>query len=496
MTERRRLLGALCLPLLLPACRSGPQYERPAIDMPPAWRVEAPWRVARPDDRRSRGPWWSRFADPQLDALQEKALAGSPTLAAAAARLAAAGAQLDVAVAARYPQLSASLRDQRLRISSERPLSRYNTPQYSTAQSDYLGLLGASYEIDVAGRVSALVEGARASAAQSAAEFENVRLLLTADLASAYFNLRAIDVELDIVARAIALQRRSLAYVQSRHALGAASGVDLAQQQALLDSTLTQVDLLRRQRSQFENAIATLTGTPAPLFQLPPQPHPLVPPEVPIGVPSDLLERRPDVAAAERAMAAANAQVGVSEAAFYPSISLGGTYGSQSRDLATLFSTPALVWSLGASAALTLFDGGRLRGLSAGAKAGYELSVANYRRVVLAAMQEVEDGILGLAALERAHAQALKAVASTSRVLELANARYEGGLANSLEVIVAQQARLNSERLAAQVLGQRMLASVFLVRALGGDWEGLASTDSRPAAPAAPGESGAPPAVR
>lgn len=484
MTTRRCLLAALALPLLQ-ACRSGPAYERPTLEMPQAWRVEAPWRPAAPDDRRTRGPWWTRFGDPQLDALQERALAASPTLVAAAARLAAAGAQLDAAMSARYPQLTASLRDQRLRISSERPLTRYNTPQYATAQSDFLGLLGASYEVDLAGRVSALVEGARATAAQSAAEFENVRLLLTADLASAYFNLRAIDIELEAVQRAIALQRRSLAYVQSRHALGASSGVDLAQQQALLDATLTQVDLLRRQRVPFENAIATLTGTPAPLFQLPPQPHPLRPPDVPIGVPSDLLERRPDVAAAERAMAAANAQIGVSEAAFYPSIALGGTYGSQSRDLATLFSTPALVWSLGASAALTLFDGGRLRALSAGTRANYELAVANYRRVVLAAMQEAEDGILGLAALERAHAQALTAVGSTSRVLELANARYEGGLANSLEVIVAQQAQLNSERLAAQILGQRMLASVFLVRALGGDWTGFAAegTQGRPSTP-------------
>ncbi len=485
MSARRRLLGALALPLLLPACRSGPQYQPPALDMPAGWRVEPPWRQATPDDRRSRGPWWTRFDDPQLDALQQQALAASPTLAAAAARLAAAGAQLDVAIAARYPQLGASLRDQRLRISSERPITRYNTPQYATAQSDFLGLLGASYELDLAGRVSALVEGARASAAQSAAEFENVRLVLTADLATAYFNLRAIDVELDAVQRAIALQRRSLAYVQSRHALGAASGVDLAQQQAVLDSTLTQVDLLRRQRVPFENAIGTLSGTPAPLFQLPPQPHALRPPEVPIGVPSDLLERRPDVAAAERAMAAANAQIGVTEAAFYPSIALGGTYGSQSRDLATLFSTPALVWTLGASAALALFDGGRLRALSATAKAGYELSVANYRRVVLAAMQEAEDGILGLAALERAHTQALAAVTSATRVLELANARYEGGIANSLEVIVAQQALLGTERLAAQILGQRMLASVFLVRALGGDWAGFTASAADPSVPTA-----------
>jgi len=275
--RRRRLVAApalmpaLALAALLPACTAGPDYTRPVLAMPEGWKVEAPFRTGRPDDGALRGPWWQRFKDPTLDALQDKALAGSATLEIATARLAQTGALLESALAARYPQAAAALRDQRLRVSQNRPLTNYAQRQFSTVQDDYLAVLSVSYEIDFAGRVQRSIEGARATAAQSAADFENAKLLLAADLATAYFNLRAVDVELDVVRRAIGLQQRSLALAKSRHELGAASGLDMAQQQALLDGTLTQVDLLRRQRGQFEHAIATLTGTPAPLFSLPPR---------------------------------------------------------------------------------------------------------------------------------------------------------------------------------------------------------------------------------
>jgi len=303
-----------------------------------------------------------------------------------------------------------------------------------------------------------------------------VRLLITADLASAYFSLRALDIELDVLSRSIALQRRSLQLVTDRHDLGAASGLDVAQQQALLDSTLTQVDLLRRQRSTLEHAIATLTGTPAPVFSLPADLRVPAPPAIPLGVPSDVLERRPDVASAERAMAAANAQMGIASAAFFPSISLGGAYGYQSRELSTLFEMPSLIWSLGISLLQPLFDAGRIQANADFTSAGYNATVANYRRTVLTAMQEVQDGITGLTRLESASAQSAKAIASATRALDLATARYEGGIAAYLEVIVAQQALLNNERLAAQLLGQRLLLSVFLVKALGGGWQGTVAT--------------------
>jgi len=422
-------------------------------------------------DAMAKGEWWKAFGDTELDALQAKALAQSPTLAIAAARLAQARASLAIATATLFPQLGLSSRNTRTRISENRPLSNYDSPNVATVQNDFVLGLTASYEADLAGRVRRSVEGATASAERSAADFENVRLLLTADLATAYFSLRQVDIELDVLRRGLDLQRRALELVTARHDLGAASGVDVAQQQALLDSTLTQVELLRRQRSQFLHAIATLTGTPAPVFELPEKIRPLTPPHVPVGLPSDILERRPDVAAAERAMAAANAQVGVARAALYPSITLGGVVGTQSRDLSTLFDAPSFVWSLGLSLTQPIFDAGRIAGNIDFARAGYEAEVGIYRRVVLGAMQEVEDGISSVAALERAHAQASAAVASATRVLEMTTARYEGGASTYFEVIISQQALLNSERLAAQIQGQRVLAAVLLVKALGGGWQ-------------------------
>jgi NodT family efflux transporter outer membrane factor (OMF) lipoprotein len=264
------------------------------------------------------------------------------------------------------------------------------------------------------------------------------------------------------------LQRRSLELVKARHELGAASGLDLAQQQALLETTLVQFELLRRQRGQFEHALATLTGAAAPQFSLPADTRERNAPAVSLGLPSELLQRRPDIAAVERAMAAANAQIGVATAAFYPGIMLGSTLGVDSRELASLFDAPSLLWSLGLSAAQTIFDGGRLRANLEFSRAGYDATVANYRRVVLLAMQEVEDGITGLTALRRASLQAATARAAAQRVLDMTTARYEGGLSPYLELVTAQQALLLSERQSVQLLGQELVTTVFLIKALGG----------------------------
>lgn len=453
-------------------CATPPPYQKPALAMPAAWKLEVPWRESTPNDSAPKGPWWEGFGDRELDALETTAQTGSPNIAVASARLDQARAQLAATEAGLYPQVAVNAREVRQRISANRPLTNYASPNFATTQYDFVGLLSVSYEADFSGRVRSSIEGARASAEQSAADLENIRLLLSADLATAYFNLRALDIELDVLSRSIALQRRALGLATSRHDLGATSGLDVAQQQALLDSTLTQVDVLQRQRSAFEHAIGTLTGVGAPQFELAPTVRALLPPAVPVGVPSDILERRPDVASAERAMAAANAQIGITNAAFYPSITLAGTAGSETRSLPALFNLPSVIWSLGASVAQPLFDGGRLRANADNARAAYEGAVANYRRVVLTAMQEVEDGITGMASLERAYDQAQRANASAMRVLDLANSRYEGGVATYLDVITAQQGLLNSERLTAQLLGQRLLSAVFLVKALGGDWQG------------------------
>lgn len=466
------------LVLLLAGCAAGPDYRRPAVEMPVAWKVEAPFREGAPNDLADKGPWWVRFGDPQLDVLEQAALTGSPTLAAANARLTQARATLAATTAGLFPQIVLGARATRLEISTNRPLTNYGSPNFSTVQNDFLPALAASYEVDLAGRVRRTIEGARASAEQSAADLENVRLLLTAELATDYFSLRELDVELDVLLRSIEFQRRALELATARHDLGAASGLDVAQQQSLLDSTLTQVDVLRRQRDQFEHAIATLIGTPAPIFALLQEVRALVPPQVPIGVPSDVLERRPDVASAERAMAVANAQVGVANAAFYPSIILSPVYGYESNALSSLFNVPSLLWSVGVSVTQPIFDAGRIRANFDFAKAGYDMTVANYRRVVLTAMQEAEDGITGMAALDRATTQARIAITSAEQVLDIATSRYEGGIATYLEVITAQQALLSNERLAAQLQGQLLLTSVFLVKALGGDWQTATSTVS------------------
>src|SRR5450755_317370 len=456
---------------LLAACVAGPNYARPEVQLPPAWKLEAPWQAGVPDDAAPRGPWWQRFHDVRLDTLQEQALANSPSLEIAEARLEQARAIVRATSAQRLPNASVGARAARQRISANRPLSAYSSSNFETVQNDLAPSLTVAYEFDLAGRIQRSIEGAQASAEQSAADLETARLLLATDLATAYFNVRATDIELDVLARSIALQRRSLDFVSTRHDLGVASGLDVAQQQALLDTTLTQVDLLRRQRSQFEPAIAALAGTPAPSFALGPDIAELEPPTVPLGVPSDVLQRRPDVASAERAMAVANAQIGVASAAYYPSITIAPSGGFESRALASLFDAPSLVWSIGATITQPLFSGGRLGANVDFARANYDATVASYRRTVLVAMQEVEDGITGLASLERAGTQARTAVDTARRVLDLATARYEGGATTYLDVITAQQSLLAAERLAAQVGGQRLLISVFLIKALGGDWQ-------------------------
>src|SRR3982750_790769 len=363
--------GAI-LALAVAGCMNPPKYDPPKQEMPVQWKVEEPFRVAAPKDDAPKGTWWERFEDPTLNALAKRALSGSPTLAGSAARLAQARATFQSVRGQQWPQVAAVVRDGRTRITQNRPLNNYAALNFSTVQTDIVFAAQASYEVDFGGRVASTVASAKASAEQAAADLETSRLLLIADLATAYYNLRQTDIELDVLTSSIDLQRRSLGLAQTRNELGAGSALDVAQQQALIDTTLTQVDILRRQRALFEHAIATLTGTPAPSFSLPPEKRELRPPDVPIGVPSDVLERRPDVASAERAMAVANAQIGIATAAFYPSITLGPSLGGESRSLSTLFDAPSLLWSIGVSLTQPLFDAGRLKANVDFAPAGYD----------------------------------------------------------------------------------------------------------------------------
>ncbi len=490
-----RTWTGLTLPLaLLCACAPlGPDYRRAALELPANWTPEAPWRVSAPNDAIPRGAWWTAFGDTRLNELEDKAMSSNNTLSIAAARLEQARAVSTQAGAGLFPEIRLNSGVNRLRTSANRPLTSYTTPTFATVQSDYTLNVSARYEADFFGRVRRTIEATDASAQQSAADLENIRLLVSADLANNYVTLGALDNEIDVVQRSIALQRKALAFVQVRYEAGTGSGLDLAQQQAQIDATATQLELLANQRNRVEHAIATLVGTPAPVFSLEARPLTLEPWKPPIGVPSDLLERRPDIASAERAMAAANAQIGVAAAAFYPSFNFGPSYGFDSRSFTTLLDMPSLLWAFGVQASQLIFDGGRAKAGQRYAEAGYQATLASYKQVVLGAMQEVEDGLSTLVTLGRAQEQAQAAVRSTTRLLQLANDRYAGGLATYLDVISAQQAQLSSDRIRVQVLGQQVLASVFLVKALGGGWENTITPPATAPAPEPAAHALAPP---
>jgi multidrug efflux system outer membrane protein len=472
MKPVRRLAAlAVLSATLLVGCASGPDYKKPEVSMPAAWQSIAPFHEAAPNDSALKGNWWELFQDAQLNQLEQQALAKNQNLLIATTRLEQARQQLTVSRAAFFPQVGLQGGVTREKSSADRPLALYGEPNQSTVQTDHQLGFTVSYEADLFGGVRRAVESAQASAEQAAADFENTRLVLMSDLASDYFNLRELDDEIDVVHQAIALQEKALNFITARHDLGIASGLDLAQQQSLLDANRTQLELLNNTRTQYEHALATITGAAAPTFALPPVVVALTPPTLPTGLPSDLLQRRPDIASAERQMAANNANIGVARAAYFPTVMLQPGAGWDSNQMSTLFNAPSIFWSLGATFTQTLFDAGKTTARVKIAEASYTASVANYRQSILVAMQEVEDGIDGMALLGRAGNQAEASVRSSQRVLDLANDRYTGGLDTYLDVIAAQQTLLTNQRQAVQIHGQQILTTVYLVKALGGGWQ-------------------------
>ena len=418
-----------------------------------------------------KGHWWEVFQDSALDPLVEQALLSNQNLQIAAARLDQARSQVTVARSFLYPDVGLQASAARSKSSANRPLASYSTPNQSTVQNNFTLGPSVNYEFDLFGRVRREAEGFRAAAEQAAADFENTRLMLTAQLVSDYFTLRELDAEIDVVNHSLALERDALGFVSSRHDLGYATGLDLAQQQALVQSSSAQLELLRVQRAQNEHAIATLIGSPAPGFSIPAVATAGRLPVLPVGLPSDLLQRRPDVAAAERSMAAANARIGVARAAYFPTIQLMPlvpSVGWQSSAVSSLFSAPSELWAAGLSATETLFDAGRTRANVHIAEQDYTAAVAGYRQTVLTAMEEVENGITGLASLDQASRDADASVESSQRAFDIANERYKGGLAVYLDVLTAQQALLGNQRQAVQIHGQQFLTAVYLVKALGG----------------------------
>jgi NodT family efflux transporter outer membrane factor (OMF) lipoprotein len=479
---------------LLAACTVGPDYQRPEADVPPAWHTDSFWRLAAPSHAPVSPDWWSGFGDPTLATLETQALAQNQTLVAASAHYEQARATLANTSAQRVPEVDFSATAARFRISQNRPLTNYATPTESTVQNSLQ--LGPTiyYDTDLFGRIRREVEGAKASEQQSADDLANARLVLTTDLATDYFSLRELDAEIDVLNQSVKLQQKALDYVSSEHDLGSVSGLEVLQQKSLLDSTQVQAQLLLNLRAQFEHAIAALVGVPAPQFAIEPKVLDAKAPPIPLGVPSDVLQRRPDIASAERAMAAANAQSGVAKAAFFPSLTLTPGIGWESTQFASLLSAPSLMWTLGATVGQVLFDGGRRAANVQFASEGYKATEAIYRQTVLNAFQQVQDGITGLSVLDGAAKQSHEAVGDAQRLLSLATDRYSGGLVAYLDVITAQQSLLNSERQDVQIHGQQMTLSVALVKALGGGWDAGADLATAPkdAQPAATKEAMAP----
>ena len=452
-------------------CTVGPKYQRAAVPVPAKWDVAEPWRESAPKDGVAKGEWWGVFQDDDLSALEKQALAASQTIKVAAARLEQARASATVQIATQFPTLATAPSVQRQRLSGNRPANSNFPVRSAVSQTNIALPFTAGYEVDLFGRRRRSIQAAQASYQASAADLENVRLVITAELAGDYFTLRQLDAQLGILSRTVETLQKGLQLVDQRHKGGVASGLDVAEEETLLNTTRTQAILLQQQRKQFEDAIAVLIGRPAPDFHLAPKELKDEPPALDVGLPSDLLERRPDIAEAERQMAVANAQIGIARAAYYPSLNLFGNGGWQAADIAKLANVQSTFWAVGANVAESIFTGGSRRAQVQFAKAGYDASVAAYRDTVLNAFREVQDDVNGLTVLEQAKQSQQQAVDASRRTLDIATSRYVGGLVNYLDVVNAQQNLLNNEQQLAVIQGQRLATSVLIIKALGGGWD-------------------------
>jgi NodT family efflux transporter outer membrane factor (OMF) lipoprotein len=455
----------------LASCTVGPNYKKPAAPVPAKWEVREPFREATPKDTVPKAAWWTVFHDEELNGLENDLLASNQTLKVAVAHYQQARAAAAVQNATLFPTLGVAPSASRQRYSGDRATGTPIQLSGPVTQSSWTIPFTVSYEVDLFGQRRRTIEAAQASLQASEADFENVRLVLTAELAADYYSMRQLDTQITLLKRTVETLEKGLDLVNSRHQGGVASGLDVAQEETLLNSTRTEATLLRQQRKQFEDAIATLTGRAAPDFHLPSQELSAEPPNVEVSLPSDLLERRPDIAEAEREMAVANAQIGLAKAAYYPSLLLYGQGGWNSAKVSQLFNAESGVWAIGANVAESIFTGGARRAQVQFSQANYDATVASYRGTVLGAFQEVQDDITGLEVLHKAQQSQADAVAAARRQLDIANSRYVGGLVNYLDVVSAQQNLLSNEQEAAIIQGQRLVTSVLLVKALGGGWD-------------------------
>ena len=454
--------------MLLGGCAVGPRYSRPSAPVPPAYKETPPnWKLAQPSDQLLRGKWWEIYQDPQLNALEEKINVSNQSLKAAQAQFEQARATVRYNRADYYPTITAGASATRERLSANRPLG--STTGAATV-NDLVLPLDMSYEPDVWGRVRRTVEAARSNAQASLADLELVSLTLHAELASDYFQARELDAEARLLDSTVGSYQKALDLTESRYQGGVSSQVDVAQAQTQLETARAQDIDVRATRTQYEHAIAVLIGVPASSFTLEFAALNAEPPVIPPGLPSELLERRPDVAEAERQMSAANANIGIARAAYFPLFSFAPNAGFEGSNVANWITSPSAFAAFGISATVTAFDVGRRRAASDQARAAYDQATANYRQSVLTAYQEVEDNLAGLRLLEQEANTQAAAVAAAEHSLSLSVTRYTGGVTSYLEVTTAQTIALADERSAVQIAGRRMVDSVLLVKALGGSW--------------------------
>jgi NodT family efflux transporter outer membrane factor (OMF) lipoprotein len=458
---------------LVAGCAVGPNYQRPAVEIPASFKEAAPgWKVAEPGDQNDRGDWWSIYKDPQLDALENQLNAANQTIAQFAASYRQARALVGEARAAYFPTIGAAAGATRSGTGAASGRSATTATSRSSGIGNSFNLqLDASWEPDLWGSVTRTVNAQKAGQQGAAADLGNARLSAQAALAQTYFALRTLDSSQKLLDDTVDAYQRSLQLTQNQYAAGVAARSDVIQAQTQLQSAQAAAIENGIQRAQDEHAIALLVGVPASVFSLPPMPLTATPPAVPAQMPSALLERRPDIASAERKAAAANEQIGVAIAAFFPSLTLSATGGFESSVFSQLLSAPSRFWTLGPQLAATLFDAGLRQAQTEAARATYDANVAAYRQTVLAAFQDVEDNLASLRILEQEIVVQRQAVDSARQALAIVTNEYKAGTVGFVNVLTAQTTAFIAEQKLESIAGQRMVSSVGLVKALGGGWD-------------------------
>ena len=463
------------LMLILASCSFAPKYQRPSVETPAAFKEQNPkkpsetniWKIAQPSDDRIRGKWWEMFGDSELNALEEEVIISNQNVAAAFANFLKARALTKEARAQLFPTLAANPSVTR----SRQPVLSGRQSSSAITSTDYALPLDASWQLDLWGRIRNAVKANTLEAQATAADLQNTRLTAQAELAADFFQLRAQDALIQLYTDTVRAYRESLDLTKVRYQTGIASDEEVAQAETQLQTAESQATNLGIQRALLEHAIALLVGKPASVFSITPKPLKANPPAAPLSLPSELLERRPDIAAAERRVAEANAQIGVAKAAYYPTITLSASAGFESTAVASLLNWSSRVWSAGAGLSETLFDAGLRKATVEQYRATYENTVAQYRQTVLTAFQQVEDQLSSLRILDKQVRQQESAVQSSQRYLNLATDRYKLGIDSYLNVITAQTSYLSNRQTLVNLLSQQMTASVQLLENLGGGWD-------------------------